>query len=129
MDFTVSDTGIGMSEEFLKRLYLPFEQADSTISQKYGGTGLGMSITKNLVSLMDGTIQVRSEIGKGTSFTVELPLALPGGCSSLLRPPASVESLSVLIVDDDLNTCKPVSYTHLDVYKRQGWKRASFVFL
>ena len=106
MDFTVSDTGIGMSEEFLKRLYLPFEQADSTISQKYGGTGLGMSITKNLVSLMDGTIQVRSEIGKGTSFTVELPLALPGGCSSLLRPPASVESLNVLIVDDDLNTCE-----------------------
>ena len=106
MDFTVSDTGIGMSEEFLKRLYLPFEQADGTISQKYGGTGLGMSITKNLVSLMDGTIQVKSEIGKGTSFTVELPLALPGGGSSLLRPPSSVESLSVLIVDDDLGTCE-----------------------
>ncbi len=105
MDFTVSDTGIGMSEEFLKRLYLPFEQADSTISQKYGGTGLGMSITKNLVSLMDGTIQVRSEIGRGTSFTVELPLALPGG-SSLLKPLLSVESLSVLVVDDDLNTCE-----------------------
>ena len=106
MNFTVSDTGIGMSEEFLKRLYLPFEQADGTISQKYGGTGLGMSITKNLVSLMDGTIQVKSEIGKGTSFTVELPLALPGGGSSLLRPPSSVESLSVLIVDDDLGTCE-----------------------
>ena len=106
MNFTVSDTGIGMSEEFLKRLYLPFEQADGTISQKYGGTGLGMSITKNLVSLMDGTIQVKSKIGRGTSFTVELPLALPGGCSSLLRPPASVESLSVLIVDDDLGTCE-----------------------
>ncbi|WP_455594481.1 response regulator [Cloacibacillus porcorum] len=106
MDFTVSDTGIGMSEEFLKRLYLPFEQADGTISQKYGGTGLGMSITKNLVSLMDGTIQVKSKIGRGTSFTVELPLALPVGCSSLLRPPASVESLSVLIVDDDLGTCE-----------------------
>lgn len=105
MKFTVSDTGIGMNEEFLKRLYLPFEQADGTISQKYGGTGLGMSITKNLVSLMDGTIQVKSEIGKGTSFIVELPLALPGG-SSIFKSPSSVESLSVLIVDDDLNTCE-----------------------
>ncbi|WP_455599264.1 response regulator [Cloacibacillus sp.] len=106
MNFTVSDTGIGMSGEFLKRLYLPFEQADGTISQKYGGTGLGMSITKNLVSLMDGTIQVKSEIGKGTSFTVELPLALPGDGSSLLRSPSSVASLSVLVVDDDLGTCE-----------------------
>lgn len=70
--FTVSDTGIGMNENFLQRLYMPFEQADSMISQRFGGTGLGMSITKNLVSLLGGTIQVFSKENEGTTFIVEL---------------------------------------------------------
>lgn len=71
--FVVYDNGIGMTEEFVKRLFDPFEQADSSIAQKYGGTGLGMSITKNLVALMQGTIAVESEIDKGTSITLEIP--------------------------------------------------------
>lgn len=58
--FSISDTGIGMSEEFLSRLFIPFEQAPSTISKKYGGTGLGMAITKNLVNLLGGTIHVKA---------------------------------------------------------------------
>lgn len=57
--FTVSDTGIGMSEEFMEHIFSPFEQADSTIAQKYGGTGLGMAITHNLVGLLGGSIQVK----------------------------------------------------------------------
>ena len=57
--FTVSDTGIGMSEAFLSRIFNPFEQESTAIGQKYGGTGLGMPITKNLVTLMGGTISVK----------------------------------------------------------------------
>ena len=68
LQFIVSDTGRGMSEEFLSRLYEPFEQENSK-----GGTGLGMPITKNLVGLLGGTISVRSQMGRGTVFTVELP--------------------------------------------------------
>lgn len=83
LQFIVSDTGIGMSEEFLKRLYLPFEQADKQISQKYGGTGLGMAITYNLVELLDGTIHVESKLGEGTTFTVELPFDLPQGVKNI----------------------------------------------
>ena len=75
--FTVCDTGIGMSQEFMQRLFNPFEQADNTIAQKYGGTGLGMSITKNLVTLMDGTIHVKSKLGEGSCFSVELPFGVP----------------------------------------------------
>ena len=71
--FIIRDTGIGMSKEFVERLYTPFEQATSSIASKFGGTGLGMAITKNLVSLLGGTIFVKSEEGRGTEFTVELP--------------------------------------------------------
>lgn len=77
LQFTVSDTGIGMSEEFLDRLFLPFEQADSKIAQEYGGTGLGMAITHNLVKLLGGTIAVKSKLDEGTVYTVELPFGLP----------------------------------------------------
>lgn len=70
----VSDTGIGMSEEYLARIWTPFEQADETISRRFGGTGLGMTITKTLVDLMGGTIEVKSELGKGTTFYVDIDL-------------------------------------------------------
>ncbi|WNX85872.1 ATP-binding protein [Agathobaculum sp. NTUH-O15-33] len=71
--FIVSDTGIGIKEDFLEHIFIPFEQADSSTSRKYGGTGLGMAITHNLTSLMRGTIQVQSKPGEGSAFTVELP--------------------------------------------------------
>jgi len=70
----VQDEGIGISEEQQRRLFQPFTQADATTSRKYGGTGLGLSITKRLVELMGGTITLQSEIGKGTSISVLLPL-------------------------------------------------------
>lgn len=74
--FEVADTGIGMSEEFLTNLFNPFEQHDSSIARKYGGSGLGMSITKNLVNMKQGTITVNSELGRGTIFTVNLSFDL-----------------------------------------------------
>lgn len=76
IQFIVADTGIGMKKEFLDRLFVPFEQEDQSFTRQYGGTGLGMSITKNLVELMDGTIQVESELGCGSRFTVKLPFAI-----------------------------------------------------
>lgn len=101
--FIISDTGIGMSKEFLKKLYLPFEQATATTTAKYGGTGLGMPITYNLVKLMGGTISVESEEGKGTTFTIELPF----GLSEASRPQRdSLPPLKVLVVDDDSGTCE-----------------------
>lgn len=104
MRFTVSDTGIGMNENFLQRLYMPFEQADSMISQRFGGTGLGMSITKNLVSLLGGTIQVFSKENEGTTFIVELSFERLDA-SALASTAERLNQLNVLVVDDDQDTC------------------------
>ena len=71
--FMVEDTGIGMSEEAQSRLFKPFEQADSTISRRFGGTGLGLNISRSLAEMMEGKISVRSEAGKGSCFTLKLP--------------------------------------------------------
>ena len=72
--FKVSDTGMGMSETFLKNMYKPFEQEDATSAQGMKGTGLGLSITKNLISLMGGHIKCKSRKGEGTTFIVELTM-------------------------------------------------------
>ena len=104
--FTVSDTGIGMADEFISNLFHPFEQEDASTSQKYGGTGLGMSITKNLVTLMGGTISVKSKPGKGTTFTVELEFDKPADQRSVIpKKQHMIESLKVLIADDDRDSC------------------------
>lgn len=72
--FTVSDTGAGMSEEFMKVMYNPFEQENSNSAQGMAGTGLGLSITKNLIALMDGHIKCKSKKGEGTTFIVEIKM-------------------------------------------------------
>lgn len=74
----VSDTGIGIKEEDLPRLFQPFFQVDMGVARKYEGTGLGLSITRKLLDLMGGTIAVRSEVGRGSTFTVSIPRT-PGG--------------------------------------------------
>ena len=73
--FIISDTGIGMSKEYLPKIFDAFSQEDSSSTNKYGSTGLGMSITKSLVKLMNGNIEVESEKGRGTTFTVTVTLA------------------------------------------------------
>ncbi|MDR2743570.1 MAG: response regulator [Treponema sp.] len=70
--FSVEDTGIGMSEEVMARIFLPFEQADSSISRKYGGTGLGLSISRNIIELIGSTIKVESREGEGTKFSFQV---------------------------------------------------------
>ena len=102
LKFTIRDTGIGMSEEFLPHLFDAFSQEDSSSTSRYGSTGLGMSITKSIVELMNGHIEVESEKGRGTCFTVTVTL----GESDRKRDPAEggdrmPQELSVLVIDDD----------------------------
>lgn len=107
--FVVSDTGRGMSEAFLERLYEPFEQECTAGSDKLTGTGLGMPITKNLVELLGGTIAVTSRLGEGTTFTVELPFTLAEGAQRPMTYPA-MSQLKVLVTDNDPDDC---AYTAL----------------
>lgn len=73
LEFSIKDSGIGMTEDQLERLFIPFNQADSSITRKFGGSGLGLSIVKNFAELMQGTITVYSEYGEGSTFNVVLP--------------------------------------------------------
>lgn len=75
LEISVSDTGIGISEKDQSKIFSPFEQADASISRNFGGVGLGLSITKNLVELHTGTLSVESELGKGSIFKFTLPIA------------------------------------------------------
>ena len=76
VEITVRDTGIGISRDRIRTIFEPFEQADATISRKYGGTGLGLSICKNLVEMQNGELLVQSEEGKGSAFTIRIPYQL-----------------------------------------------------
>ena len=105
--FIISDTGIGMSPDFLPKLFDAFSQEDSSSTNRYGSTGLGMAITKSIIELMNGTISVESEKHKGTTFTVTLTLT---DCErknireeeNILQP----HELCVLVIDDDPIACE-----------------------
>ncbi|NBI80182.1 response regulator [Anaerotruncus colihominis] len=104
--FEVEDTGIGISPEFQKRIFDPFEQESASSGRVFEGTGLGMTITQNLVLLMDGRISLESELGQGTRFIVELPLELGETAEPVAVGSESIGHLRVLIVDDDVITCE-----------------------
>lgn len=105
--FQCADTGIGMSSEFMEKLFQPFERAYDSTSSKVSGTGLGMAITKNIVDLMNGDIVVESKNGEGSVFTVTLPLKLQDAPKE--EVPEEWIGVHSLIVDDDLQTCKNAS--------------------
>lgn len=106
ISFTVSDTGLGMSETFLSHLFEPFEQEHVPDGQSYGGTGLGMPITKNLVTLMGGTISVKSKLGQGSTFTIELDFELQAeDADTQEQKPHAIQALKVLVADDDRDSC------------------------
>lgn len=107
LQFRIEDNGIGMSREYLPHVFDTFSQEDSSTTNKYGSSGLGMAITKSIVEMMNGTIEVESEKGKGTTFTVTVTLTDSGrqdydGADDEVNP----RELSVLIVDDDPVACE-----------------------
>ena len=98
----VADTGIGFDPDEAERLFRRFEQADSSITRRYGGTGLGLAICRQLIGLMGGTIVARSRPGRGASFTVELPLPIVAKAASAEPPtPASAHGLRILVAEDN----------------------------
>jgi len=101
-EFSVRDTGIGMSEEMIARLFQAFSQADGGITRKYGGTGLGLAISRNLVNLMNGTIAVESFLGEGScfSFVLNLPL-VPGSVPLEEGMVPQLQGARALVVDDN----------------------------
>ncbi|WP_439488857.1 ATP-binding response regulator [Algoriphagus sp.] len=101
----ISDTGIGMSKEVLEKVFREFDQADTSISRKYGGTGLGLAIVQRLVSLMEGEITATSEQGEGTTMLVKLPMGTTESELGVFNPDEIVSldlaGLKILLVDDD----------------------------
>ena len=105
--FIFSDTGIGMSREYLPKLFDVFSQEDSSSTSKFGSTGLGMPITKNIVELMNGNIEVESEKGKGTTFTVTVTLQDSDRTSSMKEEGMIYpDDMCVLVIDDDPVACE-----------------------
>jgi two-component system sensor histidine kinase/response regulator len=99
--FSVTDTGIGISEAQQAKLFSSFEQADSSITRKYGGTGLGLAISKNLAELMGGEVGVRSQEGKGSTFWFTARVGLARAKSALLNLSADLQNLTALVFDEN----------------------------
>ncbi|MDD3409411.1 MAG: response regulator [Eubacteriales bacterium] len=108
LSFEVRDTGIGMSKEYLTRMFQPFEQESAATAKNYGGSGLGLSISNNLVHMMGGSIRVDSEQGKGTTFTVLLAFDAATARETERLATESFASLRALVVDDEEDACEYV---------------------
>ena len=118
--FIVKDNGIGMSPEFTEHIFEPFEREITTTQSGIQGTGLGMAITKNIVDMMNGTISVESEVGKGSVFTVELSLKLQD-VEKNAEQIKELEGLRALVVDDDFHVCDSVSKMLKQIGMRAEW--------
>ena len=119
-EFRIKDNGIGMSQEFAQKIFEPFERERTSTVSRIQGTGLGMAITKNIVDMMGGTIEVQTAQGKGTEFTVCVPM-----CAQTEQRPVEkiteLEGLKALVVDDDFNTCDSVTKMLVKVGMRAEW--------
>ena len=119
-EFRIKDNGIGMSQEFAQKIFEPFERERTSTISRIQGTGLGMAITKNIVDMMGGTIEVQTAQGKGTEFTVCVPMR----AQTEQRPVEKItelEGLKALVVDDDFNTCDSVTKMLVKVGMRAEW--------
>ena len=119
-EIRVKDNGIGMSQEFVKKIFSPFERERTSTVSRTQGTGLGMAITKNIVNMMGGTIEVHTEQGKGTEFIVRLPFRIQSEHQRIEKI-AELEGLKALVVDDDFNTCDSVTKMLVRVGIRSEW--------
>ena len=119
-EIRVKDTGIGMSKEFAEKIFDPFERERSSTVSKIQGTGLGMAITKNIIDMMGGTIEVHTEQGVGTEFVIRLTLRLQSERRSVEKI-KELEGLKALVVDDDFNTCDSVTKMLVQVGMRSEW--------
>ena len=119
-EFRVKDTGIGMSRDFAERIFNPFERERTSTVSRIQGTGLGMSIAKNIVDMMGGTIEVNTEQGKGTEFIIRIKMRLQSEHRSVEKV-KELEGLKALVVDDDFNTCDSVTKMLLRVGMRSEW--------
>ena len=119
-EFRIKDNGIGMCQEFAQKIFEPFERERTSTVSRIQGTGLGMAITKNIVDMMGGTIEVQTAQGKGTEFTVCVPMR----AQTEQRPVEKItelEGLKALVVDDDFNTCDSVTKMLVKVGMRAEW--------
>lgn len=117
-EFIFEDNGIGMEQEFIDKIFEPFERAEDLRISKIQGTGLGMSITKNIVSMMGGEIGIESEVGKGSKFTITIFLKLQ---DTVEMDTSLLTNLPVLVVDDDVIACENTSIILDDIGMDSEW--------
>ena len=118
--FIIKDNGVGMSRDFVDHIFEPFEREATATQSGIQGTGLGMAITKNIVEMMNGVISVESEIGKGSTFKVELGLKLQD-IEKNAEQIKELDGLRALVVDDDFNVCDSVSKMLKQIGMRSEW--------
>lgn len=97
----VRDTGVGIAPERLKEIFESFKQIETGLSRSHGGLGLGLAVARKLTELLNGTIQVQSELGRGSVFSVQLPLRVPGNWEPHSQPEAKKKRGRVLVIDDN----------------------------
>ena len=119
-EFSIKDNGIGMSEEFVEHIFEPFEREKNSTISGIQGTGLGMAITKNIVDMMNGTIEVESEQGVGSNFRVCFSFRIHEEEREETAIP-ELKNCRALVVDDDFNTCDSVSYMLGQIGLRAEW--------
>ena len=119
-EFRVKDNGIGMSPEFAQKIFDPFERERTSTVSQIQGTGLGMAITKNIVDMMGGAINVQTAQGKGTEFIICLPMRTQAEHRPVEKI-TELEGLKALVVDDDFNTCDSVTRMLVKVGMRAEW--------
>ena len=119
-EFRIKDNGIGMSPEFAKKIFEPFERERTSTVSRIQGTGLGMAITKNIVDMMGGTIEVQTAQGKGSEFIICVPLRTQDEHRPVEKI-TELEGLKALVVDDDFNTCDSVTKMLVKVGMRAEW--------
>ena len=119
-EFSIKDNGVGMSDEFVEHIFEPFEREKNSTTSGIQGTGLGMAITKNIVDMMNGTIEVESELGVGSTFTVSFVFRIRKEEKEEQAIP-ELKNCRALVVDDDFNTCDSVSYMLGQIGLRAEW--------